>query len=66
MNKNKQSIHTDHRFQLKPLFMAIRTLLAGSITLMSNSYDVRAELPVPVDPAALASHGQAAASISGD
>ncbi len=68
MKRIKRSFHTDAGFRLKPVSLAIRTLtlLTGSITLFSHSPGVHAELPVPLDPAALASHGQAAAHVIGD
>lgn len=47
--------------QPKPLVSAIRALLAGGLAVGA----AHAELPIAVNPAALASHGQATASING-
>ncbi len=66
MKSDQRLVHTANHFQLKPLLLAMRALFAGSVAMMSYSYTARAELPVPIDAAALTSQGQATAIINGN
>jgi len=60
---------TRHNPRPKPLVLAIRTLIAGSMAMGSGIAPVYADLPVPVSPITLpniATQGQASAAISGN